>query len=140
MDLAAIIALAVKYGPIVKGIIDAAISNTTIIDKIKAEAAPVVNLLEQIGSKLFPSATKQIQQLGGALAAFDPNTTKWLQGALNVLVTPSPNLKVDGSYGPLTAAAVKAFQTQHSLTIDGVAGMITQAAINAALSKLPVLK
>jgi murein L,D-transpeptidase YcbB/YkuD len=40
----------------------------------------------------------------------------------------------DGSYGPTTVDAVKAFQTAKGLAADGVAGAKTLAAINAALA------
>jgi murein L,D-transpeptidase YcbB/YkuD len=39
----------------------------------------------------------------------------------------------DGSYGPLTPAAVKDFQESHGLDADGKVGPETLAAIDAAL-------
>ena len=39
----------------------------------------------------------------------------------------------DGVYGNSTVKAVKAFQQDHMLTVDGIAGMATQAAIDEAL-------
>lgn len=39
---------------------------------------------------------------------------------------------IDGKYGDKTAAAVKAFQKDHGLTVDGVAGSKTQSALNGA--------
>ena len=39
----------------------------------------------------------------------------------------------DGSYGTKTVSAVKAFQKDHGLTVDGIAGMNTQVAIEEAL-------
>jgi len=55
---------------------------------------------------------------------------------LNKLVTPSPNLVVDGIYGPKTREAVEAAQKKLGVTVDGWAGEITQGAIQTALSKL----
>lgn len=42
--------------------------------------------------------------------------------------------KVDGKYGDKTAAAVKAFQKDHGLKVDGIAGEQTQTALNGAKS------
>ena len=39
---------------------------------------------------------------------------------------------IDGKYGDKTAAAVKAFQKDHNLTVDGIAGAKTQTALNGA--------
>ena len=40
---------------------------------------------------------------------------------------------VDGKFGTATEKAVKLFQTDHGLTIDGIAGTLTQAALEEAL-------
>ena len=52
-----------------------------------------------------------------------------LQTSLNEKVFPRPNLVVDGSFGPLTRAAVIAFQRQAGLKQDGIVGPITKAAL-----------
>ena len=140
MNWLSVIQLAIKYGPIVKGIIDMASSNEDIVSKIKASAAPLADVLENVGSSLFPQAAPSLHIAAGAIAAFDPDVTKWLQGELNIFVTPSPNLVVDGMYGPLTAAAVKSFQAAHGLAVDGMAGNITQAVIANLAAAKPVLK
>ncbi len=139
MDPLAILQLAMTYGGPIKAAIDEAISNDDLLTKITAIAKPMIPLLTDIGAKLFPKASTTLHTIGGVLAAFDPNTTKWLQGALNVAVTPSPNLVVDGMYGPLTRAAVESLQKQLGLVVDGLAGAVTQAALQAFLGKLPVL-
>jgi putative chitinase len=57
----------------------------------------------------------------------------WVQRALNQLGE-EPPLSVDGSFGPLTLAAVKAFQLAHGLKVDGKVGPRTEAAIEQALA------
>ena len=52
-----------------------------------------------------------------------------LQTRLNVWGA-NPALAVDGGFGPATLAAVKAFQTQQHLTVDGIVGAQTWAALN----------
>jgi peptidoglycan hydrolase-like protein with peptidoglycan-binding domain len=52
------------------------------------------------------------------------DTVKQLQRILNAKGA-SPALAVDGIFGPLTLAAVKAFQAKHGLQVDGVVGKKT---------------
>ncbi|MEJ0044752.1 MAG: peptidoglycan-binding protein [Rhodospirillales bacterium] len=66
------------------------------------------------------------------IAGADAHGTLWLQQSLNALGT-EPPLIPDGAYGPLTVAAVKAFQLSHNLEPDGKLGPNTLAAIEAAL-------
>jgi putative chitinase len=56
-----------------------------------------------------------------------------LQEKLNKLGA-SPRVEEDGSLGPATMVAVKAFQTVASLKADGIAGPITLAAIDQRLN------
>jgi len=69
-----------------------------------------------------------------ALGTINPpqDGTVWLQQSLNTLGA-EPPLIADGSFGPLTAAAIKAFQSSHGLDIDGKASPATLAAIKQAL-------
>jgi N-acetylmuramoyl-L-alanine amidase len=55
----------------------------------------------------------------------DPiNQMSGIQGRLNNLGYNSG--PVDGIRGPITTAAVKAFQKKHKLAVDGIPGPITQ--------------
>jgi putative chitinase len=62
-----------------------------------------------------------------------PHSTVWLQASLNKLGA-EPALVPDGSFGPLTAAALKEFQQSHGLEADGKVDPETFAAIEAALA------
>ena len=59
--------------------------------------------------------------------------TAWVQESLNKLGT-EPPLTTDGSFGPVTAAAMKAFQQTHGLEADGKIGPQTVAAIEHDLT------
>lgn len=61
------------------------------------------------------------------------NATATLQSNLNKII--NTGLAVDGSYGPLTTAAVIKFQGIMGLTQDGIAGPNTNGAIQQILSK-----
>ncbi len=140
MNTFSIIQLLLGSASSIKAIYDAATSNKSVVEEITALSKPVADLLTKFGAEFFPKASPAIAIVGGVIAAFDPNTTKWLQGALNVLLSPSPALAVDGYYGPKTLAAVEQMQTKLGLVVDGLAGKLTQAAIASALAKLPTLK
>ena len=64
-------------------------------------------------------------------AATPDDGVKWVQGALNKL---GFQLVVDGIDGDATQTAVMTFQQQHELTVDGIAGPQTVAALKQALS------
>ena len=61
-----------------------------------------------------------------------------LQGALRQLI--DHRIKCDGEFGPLTEAAVEAYQCSACLTPDGVAGEITHAAIEADSVYVPQMR
>lgn len=67
-----------------------------------------------------------------ATSAGEPHDTKWLQESLNKCGA-DPKLDVDGIYGPLTRAAVTAFQQQAGIAVDGVTGPQTFGALEAKL-------
>lgn len=109
-----------------------------IVTELQKSQPKVISILEQIGTQLFPQLQGQIHKVAAAAdAIFNPNGTKWLQTSLNTLQ--SAGLDVDGSYGPLTKAAVSAFQTAHqplSGPVDGWAGPKTSSVISSELAKL----
>jgi putative chitinase len=57
----------------------------------------------------------------------------WVQQSLNKLGA-EPPLSVDGSFGPLTVSALRAFQRAHSLDADGRLSPPTEAALQKALA------
>jgi len=135
------IRLAFQYGPVVKTILDEALTNADIVTKIQNVAGPVTGMLTSIGASLFPSASEEIQLVGAAIASFDPNVVKWIQKTINTVaaagkLTIDAPLVEDGVYGAKTKAAIEAFQTQFNLKVDGVAGTITQAAMTVILKGL----
>ena len=58
------------------------------------------------------------------------NGVKWVQWYLNQC---GEDLKVDGSFGPLTKAAVLRFQKKQKLVQDGIVGSKTRAALKKAV-------
>ena len=58
------------------------------------------------------------------LATKDMN--KWVQWQLN---RHGANLDVDGVFGKLSDAALRAFQASHGLTADGICGKLTREAL-----------
>lgn len=138
MDPLNILNLAIQYGPTILSLINSTFTNKDLTVAIKDGAGPLVELLEQIGSSMFPKAAPTLHLIGGTIVAFDLDTTKWLQGAINQ-INGNTDLVVDGKYGPKTRAAVESLQVKYGLVVDGLAGNITRALINAILQNLPVL-
>jgi peptidoglycan hydrolase-like protein with peptidoglycan-binding domain len=66
----------------------------------------------------------------------DPDTSSdvWVQWTINRLGL-IPPLVEDGMLGPLSRAAIKAFQKNHGLHPDGVPGPMTRTALAIALRK-----
>lgn len=66
---------------------------------------------------------------------FDLYHRRGVQKALNEKCHTSPNLKVDGVFGPASVAALQAFQQQSGLTADGVYGPQTQALLEPLIAQ-----
>jgi putative chitinase len=86
----------------------------------------------------LPDRTSWLSRWKAALSlnGQDPavHGTAWLQASLNRLGT-EPPLIIDGLFGPLTAAAVTAFQQAHGLEADGKLSPQTVASIEQALAE-----
>lgn len=96
----------------------------------------LVGVLERTAEGLFPNLAPELHLAAAVVAGYDHDKTKWLQQALNAL-NGNTDLSVDGIYGPATVTAVEKFQQNTlGLTVDGFAYRITNAAIQAALTKL----
>jgi murein L,D-transpeptidase YcbB/YkuD len=139
MNLIALLPLLIQMVPTIQKILTGTSSNQVITTSIKQQTRQdIVSALEHIGMQLFPKVAPALQIVAAALAVYsDPSDIKKLQTSLNKLTKPSPNLQLDGVYGPKTRDAVEALQRQLGLKVDGVAGEATQAAIAAELAKLP---
>jgi murein L,D-transpeptidase YcbB/YkuD len=139
MNLVILLPLLMQALPTIQRILSGASNNQAITANIQQQMPQdIVAALTQIGMQLFPKVSPALQIVAAVLAVYSkPSDIKDLQTALNKLVTPSPNLTVDGVYGANTRDAVEALQKQLGLTIDGVAGHATKAAIAAELAKLP---
>lgn len=62
--------------------------------------------------------------------------TQALQDALNKLLDLDPPLMADGNYGRMTRNAVRSFQRAHGLPVDGIAGPMTNTAVEKSLAGL----
>jgi Putative peptidoglycan binding domain len=125
LDLWKYIPLIVEYGGRIKEIVATATSNADMATKIKALGGPVGNLLADIARLMFPNVESQLQ-IAAAATTWDPTYTRRLQDTLNKYLTPSPNLDVDGAYGPATKAAVELAQAKLGIDVDGWAGKDTK--------------
>jgi peptidoglycan hydrolase-like protein with peptidoglycan-binding domain len=81
----------------------------------------------QSGIRPAPAANSEPQESAD-------RTVSWIQTSLNAV--DNADLIVDGAYGVLTRAAVIRFQQKHNLTVDGIVGPQTVAAIELALARL----
>jgi len=86
-------------------------------------------------NKIWPIANSTTTPQDPSQAAKPDASTRWLQQALDDLGY-QPKLTVDGRYGAQTTAAVKWFQQLANLTVDGVAGEVTRAAMKLRLAAI----
>lgn len=77
------------------------------------------------GTGNYPEPTRVLK------AGMSGDDVKWLQAAFNKL---GGSFSVTGYFGTQTLAAVKDFQRQKGLTVDGIVGPATRSKIKAAIS------
>lgn len=76
------------------------------------------------------SGERGVDEAMGEVNRMSPEYIRWVQSSLNRIQ--SAGLAVDGISGPLTRAAVRAFQASKGLAVDGIVGPITEGALMAA--------
>ena len=90
---------------------------------------------KQLFNLVFPLLNDGSQRIDPDSAGIEDPDVKRLQQALNELGA-DPKLVVDGRTGPRTRMAIRAFQAAAGIGADGIAGPITEAAIELRLSTL----
>lgn len=125
---AAVIAFQRLAGLSPDGIVGPATWNTLVeaYEDTLAVQAPEQNLLGTYpGTPIRPGAQNEnVRRIQSAL-----NTINQANGTLTTLT-------VDGIFGSQTEAAVRAFQSQNGLTVDGIVGPATWNRLNSSLSAL----
>jgi len=69
-----------------------------------------------------PSASSVSSGTGGASASVTETLNKGSRGPSGAKLQKALGVTADGSFGPGTESALKAWQTKNGLTADGVAG------------------
>lgn len=135
MDWLALIPTLMSAASAVNTIITIAQGNSDVVTKVRETLPHLAGPLEAIGGLLFPAVKPELRIAAVAMTQYDTDLNKWVQAGLNAFVTPSPNLVVDGIYGPKTKAAVEALQKQLGMTVDGWAGNLVQLALMQLMQK-----
>jgi len=105
------------------------------VETTMAETIKLANDVRALAERIAPELAASQQT--ARQAQFPPTyDVKWLQQSLNTLI--DAGLTIDGVYGPLTQAAVVRFQQHNGLVADGWAGAVTEAAIDNALRQRTV--
>ena len=90
----------------------------------------LAGLVTQVAKHFFPQLAPD-KLISAGVSLLDPNVVKFAQQACNRILQPSPNLVVDGIWGPKTQAAVTQLQKQLGVNPDGWFGPLTEAAVRA---------
>jgi peptidoglycan hydrolase-like protein with peptidoglycan-binding domain len=122
---------------------------------LRTDWAGTVRTVEQLGARWAPASSygTDIVRMVGELAARSaptapapapaPQRATLRNGSRGPAVVELQlmlgGLRPDGVFGPVTDAAVRRFQSAHSLTVDGVVGPRTWAALDAAQRRVAAL-
>jgi lysozyme family protein len=106
------------------------------VDKQLGVAGLILTMMELDPSITFDGPVpKVLPKPSSVLPRAEPvRDGMWLQNSLNRLGA-SPKLELDGIVGPATRNAVRAFQLAAGITVDGLTGPETFAALDKALSE-----
>lgn len=142
-----LVPLIIQYGPeiqrAVQSLWNTASSNEDFIAKFEKALPAAAELANKIAGVFFPQASAAVGQIAATVLTFNTKFVTYVQKACNLaaqrgLITLDKPLAEDGSYGPMTHAAVKQLQTAiGGLTVDGIFGQKTWDAVKAL--KLPGL-
>lgn len=91
-----------------------------------------MQIAEGLIPALLPQGEQWVTQALGAALAYDPNTVKWVQGALNSFL--HTNLTVDGIWGPKTKAAVLQAESQLGIAPNGALSNTLISALTSFLA------
>lgn len=104
------------------------------------QQTPVAKTLADIGATLFPTLSPELHAAAAALVNAHPDNTAYVQDTLNFISStgyiklPAP-LKVDGSWGPLTKAAVEMLQAKLGVPATGFFVDAEYSALSVLVSK-----
>lgn len=102
--------------------------------KLKAAGYNAVEVQKEVDKMLTPAkpknpyATPTVNVRKGQKG----NNVRWVQWELRRLGYDLGKYGIDGSFGSATDKAVRAFQKKHKLTVDGIVGKNTRAALKAS--------
>jgi peptidoglycan hydrolase-like protein with peptidoglycan-binding domain len=110
------------------------------IGEVVASAAPaVLKTIDEWAADKFPAVDASVRRILGAIHMWAPQSTKWVQQALNTIQTTGAihfgdPLVVDGIFGNKTFAAVVLLQSKLGLKITGAVTDVEYAAINKLIA------
>lgn len=131
-----------EAAPLARDIIDRAKRLWTVLQPTVAELKKAWPTLQADGKVLLDQIWPELEAQWAREPMLPAFSVRWLQESLNKLERPSADhprgaphrLKVDGLMGEATAEAVKRYQKEKGLEVDGWAGPETCAAILADLT------